>query len=843
MRRLLTFLAIAIFAALPALAQTTAITATHLAQDVSGTLLASGKLCFLPINQQGVPTGFELSGIQYAPSQACYTITAGAISGVSLPDTALLSPTGVGYLPTIEDSTGKPLYTYTQAIYPTGTTFSLDTWSPTASAVIQNPATVQYGVNAPVGRCGVNPALYYTAANIYTCQLQVWVVVTGSGGGGTVTSSQITTALGFLPVTATQLASAVSTAISAIPAVTSSQITTAIGYTPANVTALANYLPLAGGTLSGALLLNDGSLAASQAYVITAITGSSASPTATPTFSIPGGTYTATINVALSDATAGATISYCTNALVTCMPNNTYGSPISVPTTETICTNAIASSGGIVSSTTCGTYTITGSIITTGTNTGIGTIIAQGYETDGSISFKTCYVGGSVCSGGVGSIALSSVPDHTFGLNTPSASTGVSNEVGDFHLETATPGASGTQFSMALWTTSGGGFGNNPTATNFYVGGWIKEGYPAGPSRIEFDTYAFDSGWDWMFGTQCNSDKMLLQHDNQLDSHHDGGGWIYTSVPCAKLYDGNYHHVEMTYHRTLAADRSCGTAAAPNSAPCECWDTATIDSVSYAINVCRIATPASWSGSGWQFQIDGAPTNASSSSPAKYDLWLDSAYFISGLAGSSGAPAPGGGGLSASGTGDLDSFNFDAGTSIPTGLTAVGSPVVVATQEHTTPNSAHFPSGLNYYTDSITPTKTIYTRQYVYINTASSTLSDSFLRFYHGTTELFVYFFDTPTRHITYFDQATSSSITAYSTSFPTGGWHYVETYTKIDPTVGHVTVKVDGTQVYDSGSFNTGTQTVDTVWFGNIGATAPTGWDTYEDNVDFDDSGFIGPI
>jgi hypothetical protein len=831
MRRFLTTLAVALLTALPAISQTTAITASHLAQDVTGTLLPSGKLCFVPVNQLGVPTGFEVSGVQYEPQQACFTITTGAVSGVSVPDTSLAAPAGIGYKVSVEDATGKTIFNYMQPVYPSGTTFSLDSWSPTQSAVIQNPATVQYGVNAPQGRCGTAPALYYTASNLYTCQLQVWVVVTGSGSGGTVTSAAVTSALGFVPVTSTQLASAISTAIAAIPEVTSSQITTQLGYTPANVTALANYLPLAGGTMTGALMLSDGSPAASQAYVVTLISGSSSSPTATPTFSIAGGTYTAATNLALSDTTSGATISYCSNPIAVCTPNTTYSSPINIAATETICANALASSGGIISTTACNTFTInTGS--TTPTGTGIGTIIAQGYETDGSLSFKTCYVGGSVCSGGVGSITLSSVPTHTFGLNTPSAGTGLSNKVGNFHLETATPGASGSQFSMALWTTSGGGFGANPTATNFYVGGWVKEAYPAGPSRIEMDAYEFDSNIDWMWGTQCNSDKMLIQTDNQAPS------WTYTSMPCAKLYDGNYHHVEFTFHRTLAADTSC------SGMPCECWDTGTIDGVSTALNICKPATSSpGWSGSGWQFQIDGAPTSASTSTPAKYDLYCDSCQFISGLAaGTSGAGSPGGGGTTTSGTGDLDSFNFDSGTTTPTGLTAVGSPVIVTTHEHTTPNAAHFPSGLNYFTDTINPVNTIYSRQYIWINTASSSLPDTFLRYYHGGTLLWNYFFDT-SGHLSYFDQANSTDVVVYTTPLSTGAWHYVETYTVIDPSVGHVTVKVDGTQVYDAGSLNTGTLSVNTTWFGNIGNSAPVGWDTYEDNVDFADNGWIGPI
>ena len=44
--------------------------------------------------------------------------------------------------------------------------------------------------------------------------------------------------------------------------------------------------------------------------------------------------------------------------------------------------------------------------------------------------------------------------------------------------------------------------------------------------------------------------------------------------------------------------------------------------------------------------------------------------------------------------------------------------------------------------------------------------------------------------------------------------------------------------------SLNTGTSTIDTVWFGQIGNTAPVGWGTtYKDNVDFSSVSWIGPI
>ena len=336
-----------------------------------------------------------------------------------------------------------------------------------------------------------------------------------------------------------------------------------------------------------------------------------------------------------------------------------------------------------------------------------------------------------------------------------------------------------------------------------------------------------------MFGTQCNGDQNLIQTANQTSS------WTYTNVPCGKLLDGNYHHIEMTMHRTLGADRSCGGG----TAPCETWDAIKIDGTSYALNISMPATTSTWTGSGWQFQLDGKATTASSGSPAIYDLWVDSAVFIAGTA-AAGDGQPSGNGGNTAGTGDLDSFNFDSGTSIQADLVTVGSPLIDVTKSHSPSNSIHFPSGLNYVKDSINPVNQIYTRQYIYVNTENLSLTNGFLRFYHGTSEMFVYFLNT-SGFLNYFDSATNASVTAQTSAFPTGGWHLVETYTKIDPTAGHVTVKVDGTQVYDSGAgaMNTGNTTVDTVWFGNIAATAPTGWDTFQDNVDFDDTNWIGPI
>lgn len=783
MRRFLQILLVCLLTALPAFSQNTSLTASHIAQDVSGTLLASGRLCAVPVNQAGTPSGFQNNGVQYMPQQACFTVTSGAISGVTLPDTADNAPSGTCYRLSVTDSTGKNLYNFIQPVCVTGTTFSLDTWSPTQSVVVSNPTTVSYSPNAPQGRCGVNPALFYAGSiasgiTISACVDQVWVPVTSSGGGA-LSAASVNAALGYVPVSPTNLSSAIAAiptlnsanivaalgytptsptdltnAIASVPTVTSANIIAALGYTPLSILDLANVLPISGGTLTGPLTLN-------------------ADPTAN---------------------LQAATKQYVDNSI----------------------TAKLSGTGGT------GTGTLP---------TGIGTVNRTGVLTDGTIAYKTCYVGSSVCSGGVGSNAPSSTPQRVAGLASPNASTGTANAVASYSLSTA---LAQPNFTDVLWTTTGGGLGSDSTSTNWYRAFWVKAVFPAGHTHFEFDTYDFASGWDWMWGTQCNATKNLIQYANQSSS------WIDTAVPCGQLLDGNWHHIQQTFHRDLAGTNNC----ANGTAPCQWWDSIAIDGTVYGIGKSLPATTSTWSGSGGQIQLDTEPVSASSSSPATATVYIDTDTVTAGTAADSGSTGPGGnGGTLTGGTGELLSYSFDSGLPSGAGITVVGSPAISTSNYHSSPNSAMFPAGNNYYEAQLSsPTNVIYTRQYLYITSLGSN-ANSFLRFYHSGQELFVWYISTG-GVVTAYNQAALADIgTGYT--YPLGSLHLIETYTKIDPSAGQVILKIDGTVVYTSAAtLNTGSATVDTMWFGQIGGTAPVGWgSTYMDNVDASALGFIGPI
>ena len=95
------------------------------------------------------------------------------------------------------------------------------------------------------------------------------------------------------------------------------------------------------------------STVATATYTITPAT-----TVTTPTFSVPGGTYTSAQTVSISDATSGATIYYTTNGTAPTTSSEVYSGPITVGATETL--EAIAvKSGDTNSAVASAAYTIT----------------------------------------------------------------------------------------------------------------------------------------------------------------------------------------------------------------------------------------------------------------------------------------------------------------------------------------------------------------------------------------------------------------------------------------------------------------------------------------------------
>ena len=282
--------------------------------------------------------------------------------------------------------------------------------------------------------------------------------------------------------------------------------------------------------------------------------------TATPVITPGSGSYTGSQSVTITDATSGSTIFYTTDG--------------STPQTGTP------------------TYLFTGVI-------------------SGSSAYwgKTCYIGSPQCSGGVGTTAPEGTPTETFGLNTPSASTGTSNAVAHFSFEDPNLGS----YTQVLWTSLNGASTTSGSALYITADFWEQSVFAAGKTNLEFDQFLSTSGWLYMFGTQCSgANGYVIQYDNETH------GWVSTGISCSGMVDGNYHHIVAKYHRDPNTSTAC------SGAPCEYWDSIQIDSTVYTLNATLPATSTTWGEIlASQFQVDGDPTSASSGTPALYDLYID----------------------------------------------------------------------------------------------------------------------------------------------------------------------------------------------------------------------------
>jgi collagen type I alpha len=166
-----------------ALAQTTTITASLITHDVSGDLLTTGFFQLIPVNQQGNVAAFTAcGGGQVLPIVYFWPIVNGVITGgATVPDTSCATPSGVAYLVSITASNHQVLYSYGQPIRPTGSTWSFDTWSPTATYV-PPPSQIGTGGSAPVGAC-TGPSIYYLSSSAYGCFGGTWGLIFSAAAG------------------------------------------------------------------------------------------------------------------------------------------------------------------------------------------------------------------------------------------------------------------------------------------------------------------------------------------------------------------------------------------------------------------------------------------------------------------------------------------------------------------------------------------------------------------------------------------------------------------------------------------------------------------------------------
>jgi hypothetical protein len=99
--------------------------------DINGSKLAAGQVCFLITDQQDNPISVSIGGGGQALKRGyCSAVTAGVITGFTVPNPATTSPSGIYYRITVKDSsTGQEVLRYTQVSF-AGATFNFDNYAP-----------------------------------------------------------------------------------------------------------------------------------------------------------------------------------------------------------------------------------------------------------------------------------------------------------------------------------------------------------------------------------------------------------------------------------------------------------------------------------------------------------------------------------------------------------------------------------------------------------------------------------------------------------------------------------------------------------------------------------------
>ncbi len=160
---LFAFVCLSLGIALTARAQNlTTVSASNI-QDINGSKLAAGQLCFQATDQSDQIISFQIGGGgQALRRQYCSPVTNGVATSFTVPNPANTQPSGTVYRVTIRDSsTGLEVLRYTQVAF-TGATFNFDNFAPAL------PTFTGAASNTTVGNLNITGALSATGSMSFT---------------------------------------------------------------------------------------------------------------------------------------------------------------------------------------------------------------------------------------------------------------------------------------------------------------------------------------------------------------------------------------------------------------------------------------------------------------------------------------------------------------------------------------------------------------------------------------------------------------------------------------------------------------------------------------------------
>jgi hypothetical protein len=209
----------------------------------------------------------------------------------------------------------------------------------------------------------------------------------------------------------------------------------------------------------------------------------------------------------------------------------------------------------------------------------------------GAVGWGSCIT----CAGAGSNGTISSSPFQT----TPSV-TGSSR---DFEIN-------GSAYTNGLWWYKVGPH-DSDTHFQFSFDLWVAANTSAAQA-LEFDTFQFANGQEYMFGTQCNYALGFWQVWNQKT-----GKWIATRSACTKFKPNTRYHLTFTLHRDSSGNEHYDSLQIlqygqyTNQRPSS-------TTYSWGLSYPSGPTPAGWTDNmGIQFQMDIGATGA------EMEEWVD----------------------------------------------------------------------------------------------------------------------------------------------------------------------------------------------------------------------------
>ncbi len=156
-------------------------------------------------------------------------------------------------------------------------------------------------------------------------------------------------------------------------------------------------------------------------------------------------------------------------------------------------------------------------------------------------------------------------------------------------------------WANALWWQK---FGANSNAHNFlwdfYF--YVDSNYNVSAQSLEFDSFQFVNGYNYMMGTQCVYPSQIWDTWDEASGH-----WIHSNIPCPHFAPNTWHHIQL-YTTTNTNNRQYT------------YKTLVVDGKSTPVNITGNALYLNWGNNvGVQWQLD---INANGSG---FHEWMDNA--------------------------------------------------------------------------------------------------------------------------------------------------------------------------------------------------------------------------